>query len=205
MSDDDLKRAVLDAALERAASEAFSDTLLAKAAAEAGAANDVARLFPRGVSSLLEFYSHEADAEMVRALDALHLAQMPMRARIRTAVLTRLDVLKPHKEAARRAALQLAPDAPLAARLVYDTVDKMWRAAGDTSTDFAFYTKRASLTAVYTATLMRWFADSSVDAHETTSFLDARIENVMTFEKLKADVRKNAKAGMDCLADLLRR
>jgi ubiquinone biosynthesis protein COQ9 len=193
VSDEILKRAVLDAALTRAASEGFTDAMLGRAAADAGAGP--ARPFPFGVSSLLEFYSQSVDSEMDKRLAALGLTAMPIRKRIRTAVLTRLEILKPHKEAARRAAAHLSFNPPLAAKLVYATVDRMWRAAGDTSTDFNFYTKRGILAGVYSATLMRWFSDEN----ETAAFLDARIENVMQYEKLKARVRKQTEPLFDML------
>jgi len=67
-------------------------------------------------------------------------------------------------------------------------VDRMWRAAGDTSTDFNFYTKRIILAGVYSSTMLRWFTDDSEDEKPTFEFLDARIENVMQFEKFKAEV-----------------
>ena len=113
---------------------------------------------------------------------------MKIRERITTAVKTRLASLRPHKEAARRAAafLTLPLHAALGAKLLYRTVDAMWRAAGDTSTDFNFYTKRAILAGVYSSTLMRWFNDASEDEAATDEFLAARIENVMQFEKFKA-------------------
>ena len=109
--------------------------------------------------------------------------------------MARIHAVREHKEAARRAAafLTLPPHAALGARLVYRTVDRMWRAAGDTSTDFNFYTKRAILAGVYSSTLMRWFTDESEDEAETKSFLDARIENVMQFEKFKAQVKERTK------------
>jgi ubiquinone biosynthesis protein COQ9 len=107
-------------------------------------------------------------------------------------VKTRLAILKRHKEAARRAAalLSLPMHAGLAAKLMYRTVDAMWRAAGDTATDFNFYTKRGILAGVYGATLVRWFADNSADEAPTNEFLAARIENVMQFEKFKAKARE---------------
>ena len=131
---------------------------------------------------------------------------MKVRQRIAAAVLARLDALEPHKEAARRAAafLMLPPNAALGMRLVYQSVDAMWRAVGDTSTDFNFYTKRAILGGVYSSTLLRWFNDSSEDEHETRAFLDARIENVMQFEKFKAQVKERTK-DLPSLSDLLRR
>jgi ubiquinone biosynthesis protein COQ9 len=76
----------------------------------------------------------------------------------------------------------------------------MWRAAGDTATDFNFYTKRGILAGVYGATLVRWFADASADETATNEFLAARIENVMQFEKFKARA-KTALSGFPAFAD----
>ena len=69
----------------------------------------------------------------------------------------------------------------------------MWRAAGDTSTDFNFYSKRAILAGVYSATLLRWFNDSGEDEAATWAFLSDRIENVMQFEKFKAKLKEDMK------------
>jgi ubiquinone biosynthesis protein COQ9 len=200
-----LKSAVVEAALPHIAFDGFTDRLVERAAKEAGAGKeDMLRLFPEGARSLLEAYSESADAEMGKRLAKLKLASMLMRARIATAVKTRLAILKPHKEAARRAVahLSLPPNVALGMRLVYRTVDAMWRAAGDVSTDFNFYSKRAILAGVYSATLMRWFTDESADESATDEFLAARIENVMQFEKLKGRVREQAKK-LPSLTDVL--
>lgn len=206
-SDEALKRAVLEAALVRAASKPFSDALLSGAGQEVQVADgEIARLFPQGVLSLLEFFSLSTDADMERRLRALDMPAMPVRSRIATAVLTRIAILRPHKEAARRAAayLSLPPNLPLAARLVYETVDTMWRAAGDVSTDFNFYSKRGILAGVYTATLVRWFNDADPDEHDTEAFLAHRIENVLQYEKFRARVGKEAAKGFDRFAEILR-
>jgi ubiquinone biosynthesis protein COQ9 len=163
-----------------------------RAGEDAGADKEaLARLFPDGPLSLITLFSHTADREMEAKLAALDLPAMKVRERIRVAVKARIAAIKPHKEAARRAAafLSLPMNAALAATLLYDTVDAIWRAAGDTSTDFNFYTKRAILAGVYSTTLFRWFTDQSLDESETDAFLAARIENVMQFEKLKAQVK----------------
>lgn len=188
-----LKEAVLAAALPDAGFDGFTDAALAKAGASAGVnADDLARLFPEGPLSLIEYYSVSADGEMEKRLAAMNLPAMKIRERIAAAVLARLSILKAHKEAARRAGatLSLPLHAGLAARLMYRSVDAMWRAVGDTSTDFNFYTKRGILAGVYGATLLRWFNDSSEDESATTEFLAARIENVMQFEKFKAKAKK---------------
>ena len=200
-SDQQMREAVLAAALPHAAFDGFTDSLLHKAGAEAGVSKaEVERLFENGVLGLIEFYSTWADAQMEKRLG--DLKAMKIRERIATAVKARLAILKPHKEAARRAAamLSLPMHAALGAKLMYRTVDAMWRAAGDTSTDFHFYTKRGILAGVYGSTAMRWFNDTSEDEKPTDDFLAARIENVMQFEKFKAKA-KEALSNFPAFAD----
>ena len=188
-SDDALRAAVLAAALAHAPFDGFTDKVLARAGKEAGAdAKALAKIFPNGAMSLVEAFSESADHEMEKNLARAKLSTMKIRERIKAAVTARLAILRPHKEAARRAAafLTLPPHAGLGLKLLYRTMDAMWRAAGDTSTDFNFYTKRVILAGVYSSTLMRWFTDESEDEHQTLEFLDRRIEDVMRFEKFKA-------------------
>ena len=203
MDDAAARQAVLVAALPHAAFDGFTDAVLQKAGAEAGIAKtDLARLFENGPISLVEVYSTWADEQMVAALAAGDIKAMKVRERIAAAVMARLAALRPNKEAARRAAasLSLPMHAALGAKLVYRTVDAMWRSAGDTATDFNFYTKRGILAGVYGATAMRWFTDISEGEQVTKEFLAARIENVMQFEKLKSQA-KAALANIPAFAD----
>jgi ubiquinone biosynthesis protein COQ9 len=196
-----LRAIVLEAALKHVVFDGFTDKVLAGAAKEAGVdKSSLARLFPDGPLSLVEAFSQSTDADMEKRIAALDLKSMKIRERITAAVKARIAALRPHKEAARRAAafLSLPPHAALGAKLVYRTVDQMWRAIGDTSTDFNFYSKRGILAGVYSATLMRWFADTSADESATDQFLADRIENVMQFEKFKA----KAKDALDRLPPL---
>jgi ubiquinone biosynthesis protein COQ9 len=100
----------------------------------------------------------------------------------------------PAREAVRRALAILAmpQNLPLALRISWRSADLMWRIAGDTSTDFNHYTKRMTLGAVYGSTLLVWLDDKSEGWIETGAFLDRRIDNVMKFEKLKAEWRSSA-------------
>jgi ubiquinone biosynthesis protein COQ9 len=184
-----LKEAVLAAALPHAAFDGFTDVVLQKAGTEANVSKaELARLFEGGPLSLVEYYSEWADAKMVAGLG--DIASLKIRARIAAAVKARLAALAPNKEAARRAAalLSLPMNAALGAKLLYRTVDAMWRAAGDTSTDFNFYTKRGILAGVYASTAMRWF--TTEDEAVVDEFLAARIENVMQIEKFKAKAKE---------------
>jgi ubiquinone biosynthesis protein COQ9 len=113
-------------------------------------------------------------AEAVAALPA----ETKMRERIATGVRARLDFVAPHKEAARRATNTLAQphNAPVGLRQLYRTVDVLWYAAGDKATDFNFYTKRAILAAICSATFLYWFNDRSIDHAATLKFLERRLD-----------------------------
>src|SRR5262249_29964062 len=86
------------------------------------------------------------------------------------------------------AMLALPFNGTLGLRLLYRAVDAIWYGVGDTSTDFNFYTKRATLAGVFSSTLLYWLNDRSEGNDATWSFLDRRIDDVMRFEKWKADV-----------------
>ncbi|GAB4517379.1 MAG: COQ9 family protein [Parvularculaceae bacterium] len=194
------RRAILARAVEAAPFDGWTDAMLAAAAEEAGCAKgDAALAFPKGVSDLLDFYADEADGKMLAALGALPLGEMRIREKVAAAVRARIEALAGEKEAARRAAatLTLPHLAPLGARLAWRTADRIWRAIGDASTDFNFYTKRAILTGVYGSTLAVWFNDDGEGSEKTWAFLDARIENVMQFEKFKAKVKKSPLADLN--------
>jgi ubiquinone biosynthesis protein COQ9 len=181
-----LRDRVLMAALAEIPQEGFSDAVLARAGAEAGASKrDMLDAFPQGPASLVEAFSHWADSAMAESM--AEDASERVRDRVANAVKARIQALSPHKEAARRAAafLSLPENLGLATRLSMRSVDLMWRAAGDRSSDFSYYTKRVMLGGIYGATLLYWLSDSSEDSKDTWEFLDARIEEVMGLEKLR--------------------
>jgi ubiquinone biosynthesis protein COQ9 len=189
----DDKRAMLEAALIEADFGGWSLGTLRTAADKAGIARERQRLaFPRGVLDLLEFYSQSADAAMVKALAAHDLKALKVRERVTLAVRLRIEALAAHKSAARAALHHLAipPFAFEGLKLLYRTVDTIWREIGDTSTDFNFYSKRTLLAGVYATTLATWTEDLSEDCAKTWAFLDRRIADVMSIEKAKASLRK---------------
>lgn len=154
-------------------------------------AGEADRLFPGGPVQVLTLLSGRADLRTVEDMEKEGVAAMKMRDRIKRAVRIRLERHAGEREAVRRALalLSLPFNAGLALRLLYKTVDAMWYAAGDTSTDFNFYTKRATLAGVYSSTLLYWLNDRSPGSEATWGFLDRRIDDVMKIEKLKSQVR----------------
>jgi ubiquinone biosynthesis protein COQ9 len=57
--------------------------------------------------------------------------------------------------------------------------DEIWFLAGDQSVDSSWYTKRASLSAIYSATEVYMTQDTSNNYIETEQFLDNRLQDLM--------------------------
>lgn len=200
------RQALLDAALPEAAFEGWSEATLIKAADIAGLSEGEAELYcPGGVLDLLETWSRGADAAMREIVAAQGLPNR-IRDKVAGAVMIRLDQFAGQEEAAARArARLLLPDAlDRGTRLLWATSDTIWRAIGDKSTDYNFYSKRTILSGVYASTLAIWLDETDPDKPKTRDFLDRRIENVMQFEKAKAQWRK-ATSGLPSLTGLAAR
>lgn len=189
MTLDELRAALASLLPAEAAFDGWSETALALAASALGVPADRARLaFPDGATGMIDAWFAQVDAAMADALTPERLAAMKVRERIAALVRARLDVVAPHREALRRALaiLALPQNVAAAARLGWRAADAMWRLAGDDAAGLAHYTKRATLAAVYAATLLAVLDDASEDLADTRAFLDRRIADVMRFEKLKA-------------------
>ncbi|HUZ73154.1 MAG TPA: COQ9 family protein [Stellaceae bacterium] len=151
-------------------------------------AAEMRALFPGGARALVAWFSHWADRLALETMASRPLDGMKASERIALGVRTRLALLAPHREAVRRglALLTLPQNAPLAARLLYDTVDALWYAAGDQATDFSFYTKRGILAGIYAATTLYWLDDRSPQGEATAAFLARRLAEVRALPRIRA-------------------
>lgn len=140
-------------------------------------------LFSDGPAELVAGFSRWADRRMLDRLEPLPLEQLRVPERIALAVNIRLEIIEPWRDAVRRelALLAMPQHGPLALRLLYETVDAIWYAAGDGATDFSFYTKRATLAAIYAATVLYWLEDRTPGFPDTRAFLDRRLADVARF------------------------
>ena len=189
------KRQLLKALLPHVPFDGWSAKALAAAAKDSGMdAGMAARVFPNGAAEALDFWVRETDAAMLAALEAQDLSALKIRERIAAAVMTRLELVAPHREAVRRAlALEAQPhQAPRLLGQLYRSVDAIWYAAGDTATDLNFYSKRLLLAGVYGATLLYWLEDKSEGFSATRAFLLRRIDDVMRIQKLRGQLEKAA-------------
>jgi ubiquinone biosynthesis protein COQ9 len=187
------KQAILQAALPHVPFDGWTDPTFRAAITDSGVADGLARaLYPRAGLDLALAYHRNGDAAMAERLDATDLTTMRYSDRVAFAVRARLELVT-DKELVRRGTtlFSLPQNAGEGAKAIWGTADAIWKALGDSSTDFNWYSKRATLSAVYGSTVLFWLGDDSPDHAATWDFLDRRIADVMQIEKLKAGLRDN--------------
>jgi ubiquinone biosynthesis protein COQ9 len=187
-----LRRQLALAVGENAVFDGWSRAAVDAAAQQLGIDPVQARLaMPKGQAEMIDLYIQEVDRALEAYFTTERLEGMKIREKIRALVWRRLEIMGPAREAVRRALAILAmpQNILLALKMSWRTADLMWRIAGDTSSDFNHYTKRITLGAVYGSTLLAWLDDQSEGWKDTAAFLDRRIDDVMKFEKFKAEWR----------------
>lgn len=190
---DDTRERLLDGALAHVPFDGWTKATFDAAVTDTGIDPGLAHaLCPRGAVELALAYHARGDAVMLGRIAAADFDEMRFRDRIGAAVRYRLEVVG-DKELVRRgvtlfALPQYAGDGT---RAIWNTCGLIWGALGDTSDDVNWYTKRATLSGVYSSTLLYWLGDDSPEHQATWEFLDRRIDNVMQIEKLKAQLRDN--------------
>src|SRR5216684_2680188 len=141
---------LIAAILPNVAFDGWSRHSLRMAARRAGVpVGEAMALFPRGAPDLVAAFSRWADRQMLDRLEATPSEPASL---------------------SRRVALALPQNAPLGLRLLYETVDGLWYGVGDSSTDFSFYTKRATLAGIYAAAVLYWLDDRSPGGVATDAF-----------------------------------
>ena len=194
----DTAAAILKSSMTHVPFDGWSEVALLAGATDAGFdAETMHAAFPRGAIDAIVLHSRLVDQNMVTAFAALPERPAKVHLMVRALILLRLEITQPDKEAVRRALAILAMPmhAAISAKLLYETVDTMWRAAGQTDTDFNFYTKRATLAAVYSSTMLAWLADNSGRFENIAGFLDRRLGDVARVPKLVRPFRALAGLG----------
>lgn len=184
-----IKDAIVLAASPHVAFDGWGMEAIVRGAIDAGFDEPTAkRMFPEGAVDAICQFAKISDREMLKTMNAMDLSSMRIRDRIIAGVRARLEFLIPHREAVRSGLGVLASPAHGAtmARITHNTVDAIWNAAGDKSSDFNWYTKRGLLGVVYCATVLYWLADESDDFFNTWDFLSRRIDDVLKVPPLKA-------------------
>lgn len=203
---DDVRDRLVLAALDHIPFDGWSLKALRHAAEDIGLdANAPERAFPHGVSSAVAQFTALADRLMVADIAGRDLDALSVQERVETAVRLRLERWAPHQEAVRRAltVYSLPQNVGAAAQSTWRTVDLMWKAVGDRSADFNWYTKRASLAAVYSATLLYWLDDQSEGSEATWDFLHRRMNDVVAGIKMRRDAAAKLRKAVERLPNPL--
>jgi ubiquinone biosynthesis protein COQ9 len=191
-----LRDTLIEAALPHVPFDGWTMTALRHGAAEAGLdAAKAAHAFPGGGRDMVAHFSALSDRRMLEALERMDLPSMGVTARVRTAVRVRLEQAEPHRDAIRQtlAFLAMPQYSPLGAKLLHRTVDAIWHAAGDTATDWNWYTKRGLLAGVLGTTVLCWLNDISEGHADTWDFLDRRLADVARFGKATGKLKERFK------------
>ena len=195
LTPEELRPSLLNAMLSHVPFDGWTSKALENAAADISISNEMAELsFPGGAIEMLELHLDNANTLLAEELATRDLPSMKIRDRITLAVRTRLEQNANSREIVRRGLFTLAlpQNLALGSKALWNSADTMWRAAGDTSTDHNWYTKRATLSAVYSAVLLFWLNDDSEEYEDTWAFLDRRIEDVMKIETAKYKLRQSS-------------
>ncbi len=182
---------ILDYCLKNAVFDGWNTKLLESASISAGLDKEYHRIiFPAGAVDVFAFFVEETNRKMA---EEIKLEGLRTHEKIRALIVWRLEHIKPQK-AAIRSLLKLLFTSPFAIlKASYSAVDAIWRVAGDTSTDFNFYTKRTLLAGVYSSTMLYFMEDKSDNHEKTLKFLDNRLGEVGKLNKFMSSVKKAVK------------
>lgn len=181
----------IDALVPHVPFDGWSREAIDKAASETGIRPESGFVPPTRPTDAIRLWSDVLDRRMLDSLagDIDQVARV--RDKVILGVRRRIDLMSGQQEAARRATVMLAlpPNGYVAAGCLHRTVDRIWYAAGDTSTDHNYYTKRGLLAPVYVSTLLYWLNDASEGQQQTWAFLERRIDGVLSLPRTLGSLR----------------
>lgn len=190
----DIRAQLLDAALNHVPFDGWTESTFCAAVSDCGLDDALSRaICPRGAVDLALAFHARGDELMLARIEVTDMSGLKFREKVTAAVRFRLEAVTDPEAVRRGVTLFALPQhAADGAKAIWGTCDAIWNTLGDTSDDVNWYTKRATLSGVYSSTVLYWLGDTSPDHQATWDFLDRRIDNVMQIEELKAQVRGNA-------------
>ena len=194
----EVETAILSKSLPLISNTGFTPETLHLGAKEAGYLDASLNLFPSGAFSLVHYYLYTQRQSLQNNTDIINPplteGKKPpgVGAKVKSLTLARLLSNEPviHKLPEALALMSLAGNIPSSLRELSALSDEIWFLAGDTSVDSSWYTKRASLAAIYGATEVFMTRDSSEGFRETKEFLDRRFEDSRVLGEAARDVRQ---------------
>ena len=150
--------------------------------------NEIDILFPESNNDLIKFSLEQLNIDLDNACKKIDLIRLPVHKRIRKLLLLKLSLMHKDKIFYKKIFLNLLipkRDMFLPFQL-YKSIDQIWFIAGDTSTDFNFYTKRLILGSIYIRVVLFFFNNNNQS--EMEDILDASLRRVSKIPKLKSKI-----------------
>lgn len=150
---------------------------------------EIKALFPEGNKTLVQMYLNEIDKKMNNDSKKINLIRLRVHERIRELIILRLKIMLKDKKFVSKTFLYLLlpNNFKLATKFLYKISDQIWYLAGDHSTDFNFYSKRAILSSIYTITMMHFINNDNLN--DTIQVLDKQLKRVSHIPKIKNRIR----------------
>lgn len=159
---------------------------------------ELSSLFPRGGIDMAIFFHQMGDENFSNQFFRFKDDDLRISEKIENAIFTRLNTVVSDREVIKRSVGIFATPLYISdgTRMIWETSDKIWNLVGDDSRDFTWYSKRISLSTVFSSCLLYWLEDESTDFVNTRGFIDRRIRDIMLFEKFKGKIEQLAPRGV---------
>jgi len=150
--------------------------------------NETHLLFPKGYNDLIKFSLDQLNQDLENYCKNLELVRLPLHKRIRKILLSKILLMNKQKQFYKKIYLSLLlPKKNLSVpKQIYKSIDQIWYIAGDTSTNFNFYTKRLILAGIYSRVILYFFNNDDQNALE--NILDSNLRRVSKIPELKSKI-----------------
>ncbi|KAM8799430.1 ubiquinone biosynthesis protein COQ9, mitochondrial [Eudromia elegans] len=202
-SEEQLQHRILTAALEFVPEHGWSAEAIAEGAKTLGLSAAAAGMFHSDGSELVLCFVSRCNTKLSELLERQqNLVQLGETEKkttdqfLRDALEARLRMLIPYIEKWPQAVsiLLLPRNIPSSLTLLTSMIDDIWHYAGDQSTDFNWYTRRAVLAGIYNATELVMMQDSSPDFEDTWRFLQNRVADAASMHNTAEQVKSTGEA-----------
>jgi ubiquinone biosynthesis protein COQ9 len=180
----EIKQKIMDEALQHIPFDGWDENVLINACTKLDYdPNYVKIYFPNGVRDLITLFLNDISTKMIAKLDQTDLKSMKVREKIKLSILTKLDLILPHREVVRKitAYSMLPQNLCFSLDKLWCSSSEIWYLVGDNSTDYNYYTKRGLLSTLYGSTILYWLSDESDDYVDTKDFVARRINDIISF------------------------
>jgi len=151
--------------------------------------NEIELLFPEGNIDLIKFTLEQLNKELEEYCKKIDLIRLPVHKRIKKVLLSKISLMNKNKLFYRSIFLNLLiPKKNFSlSNQLYNSVDQIWFIAGDSSTDFNFYTKRLILSGIYSRVILFFFNNNNQE--ELENIIDESLKRVSKIPEIKSKLK----------------